>query len=204
MSQSNLSAEEDSQMIRRLQAGDEDVLDEILQRLGPEVEAVLLREARGAFCATDMEDVLAEGLWRLWHYRNRSVGRPCSLRNWFFLLARCAMRDFVKSNSQKARKLERPESDDFYDAVVVGDPSARHEENEVVSECQRDLDEIFNRLDSGDRRIMNKWAQAGEGEAWASDLAAELGIPAGRIRVQRSRLHDRITAELARRGHAFQ
>ena len=204
MPRSNLSAEDELQLIRRLQVDDEDVLEEILRRFGPEVEIVLLREARGPFCAADIEDVLAEGLWRLWRYRKREVGRPCSLRNWFFLLARSAMRDFMKSNSQKARKLEEPEIDNLYDAIVVGDRSDPHEQGGIDQKCQHDLDEILGSLDLNDQRIMIKWAQAGERETWAADLAAEMGIPAGRIRVQRTRLCDRIRAELTRRGHAFQ
>jgi len=62
--------------------------------------------------------------------------------------------------------------------------------------------EVFAGLSEADQRILLYHAQVnGEGH-WAADLADEVGMTAGAIRVRRLRLMERLRAEMKRRGLA--
>jgi hypothetical protein len=56
-------------------------------------------------------------------------------------------------------------------------------------------------LPEDERRIIGAYASADGTEAWAANLANELGISSGLIRVKRLRIEKKIRREMQRRGH---
>ena len=56
---------------QRLKENDEQVLEEILRHIGPQVRAVLLKKYFGILSEPDLEDALSLGLFRLWNSRSR-------------------------------------------------------------------------------------------------------------------------------------
>ena len=60
-----------------------------------------------------------------------------------------------------------------------------------------ELDEILLGLPAVDHRIITAYAHAGGDGPWAADLAGELGLRAGTIRVRCRRIKERIRREMA-------
>ena len=90
----------------RLRAGDDDVLEMILKTHGPPIVALLRQRFSGPLTATDLEDVLAAALFRMWQHRLRFDPERASLRVWFFRIAENVARDVFKHGWHKARQLE--------------------------------------------------------------------------------------------------
>jgi RNA polymerase sigma factor (sigma-70 family) len=185
---------------RRLQSGDEQVLEDVLRSCGPAVRSVLRRKYAGVLSLSDLDDVLAIGLFRLWVARERFDDAKGSLRVWFLRIADNAARDVLRHGWQKARQLETTFERDFLESQVarqdVSDSDSSFEPGpELVA-----VREIVIGLPDMQRRIVLADSYSRDGSASSQHLAAELGIPPGTVRVYRKRALDRIRDELKQRG----
>jgi len=81
---------------QRLRTGDEQVLEDVLRTCGPAVRSVLRRKYAGVLSLSDLDDVLAIGLFRLWVARERFDVAKGSLRVWFLRIADNAARDVLR------------------------------------------------------------------------------------------------------------
>ena len=186
-----------SALADRLQHHDETVLRDILQAFGPSTEA-RLRKQYPFFQHPDFEDILAEALYQLWKDRHKFDAGRGSLQNWFHVLAKSRAEDIRKSKGYKARDLE-------CSADVAGFAVSPEDDEEPpsspLSAEQQDLLDILNDLPDEERRIIAAYANADGTEAWAANLANELGISSGLIRVKRLRIEKKIRREMQKRGH---
>lgn len=182
----------------RLRDDDETVLRDVLLHLGPPVEA-RLRKSYPDFRHQDFEDVLAEALYQLWKDRHKYDPSRSSLLGWFYLLAKSKAEDVRKSKGYKARDLEC--SADVTGLAVL--PAEEDDDTSLppLSAEQQDLLDILRGLPEEERRIIAAYAAAEGPEAWAADLAKELGISSGLIRVKRLRIEKKIRREMQKRGH---
>lgn len=185
-----------SALADRLQRNDETVLRDILQAFGPATEA-RLRKHYPFFQHHDFEDILAEALYQLWKDRHKFDAGRGSLSNWFLVLAKSKAEDIRKSKRFKARDLEC--SADVAGFAVSDD--GEEESATPLSAEQQDLLDILRELPDDERRIIGAYANADGTEAWAANLAIELGISSGLIRVKRLRIEKKIRREMQKRGH---
>jgi RNA polymerase sigma factor (sigma-70 family) len=187
-----------SALADRLQRNDETVLRDILQAFGPSTEA-RLRKSYPFFQHHDFEDILAEALYQLWKDRHKFDAGRGSLHNWFLVLAKSKAEDIRKSKRFKARDLEC--SADVAGFAVSVDDGEEEPANTPLSAEQQDLLDILRDLPDDERRIIGAYANADGTEAWAANLAIELGVSSGLIRVKRLRIEKKIRREMQKRGH---
>lgn len=187
-----------SALADRLQRNDETVLRDILQAFGPATEA-RLRKHYPFFQHHDFEDILAEALYQLWKDRHKFDAGRGSLSNWFVVLAKSKAEDLRKSKRFKARDLEC--SADVAGFAVSMDDGEEEPDTTPLSAEQQDLLDILRELPDDERRIIGAYASADGTEAWAANLAIEMGISSGLIRVKRLRIEKKIRREMQKRGH---
>jgi RNA polymerase sigma factor (sigma-70 family) len=189
-----------SALADRLHDSDETVLRDILQAFGPATEA-RLRKHYPFFGHHDFEDILAEALYQLWKDRHKFDPNRGSLQNWFHLLAKSKAEDIRKSKRYKARDLEC--SADVAGFASYADDGDEEAGATPLSAEQQDLLDILQELPDDERRIIGAYANADGMEAWAANLANELGISSGLIRVKRLRIEKKIRREMLKRGHVL-
>ena len=187
-----------SALADRLQHNDETVLRDILQTFGPCTEG-RLRKHYPSFQHPDLEDILAEALYQLWKDRHKFDAHRGSLQNWFHLLAKSRAEDLRKSKGHKARDLEC--SANVAGFAIMSEDEDEESATSALSPEQQDLLAIVRDLPDEERRIIGAYASADGTEAWAANLASELGISSGLIRVKRLRIEKKIRREMQRRGH---
>ena len=187
-----------SALADRLHCNDETVLRDILQAFGPATEA-RLRKHYPFFQHHDFEDILAEALYQLWKDRHKFDASRGSLHNWFLVLAKSKAEDIRKSKRFKARDLEC--SADVARFAVSSDDGEEEPDTTPLGAEQQDLLDILRDLPDDERRIIGAYADADGTEAWAANLAIQLGISSGLIRVKRLRIEKKIRREMQKRGH---
>lgn len=195
-----MSLTHDMDCIRRLHSGEEQVLEDVLRNCGPAVRSVLRRKYAGVLSLTDLDDVLAIGLFRLWVARERFDSAKGTLRVWFLRIADNAARDVLRHGWQKARQLETTVERGFLESQIAGqgvpDADSLWEPGpELIA-----VREIVVGLPDMQRRIVLADSHSRDGSESSQHLAAELGIPAGTVRVYRKRALDKIRDELKQRG----
>lgn len=190
----------DTDFAGQLKAGNERVLEDLLRAVGPAVRAVLRRKYAGVLSPSDLDDVLAIGLFRLWVARERFDAAKGSLRVWFLRIADNAARDVLRLGWQKARQLESAvDPDRLAEQLDWRDDSEFDRSADTAQEVVA-IREIVAGLPETQRRIVLADSHSRDGSESSQLLAAELGIPTGTIRVYCKRALDRIRDELKQRG----
>ncbi|MDA1013150.1 MAG: RNA polymerase sigma factor [Planctomycetota bacterium] len=188
-----------SDLARRLLAGDESVLRDILLQLAPAVKSVVLQRYCGVLNESDVEDVLAMGIYRLWNHRDRFDPDRGTVRVWFFRIVDNAARDILKHGWHKSRRLEAP-LDPQHLASLADRPTngaAVPTNGDADRQMILRLREILETLPAAQRQIVLADAQSREGKASSRELSDELGIPASTVRVYRKRALERIRSAFA-------
>jgi RNA polymerase sigma-70 factor (ECF subfamily) len=175
------------QIAVRLAAGDQQALQQTLDVLGPSVAGLLRQHFGAALQEADIEDVMSIALYRLWIYRQQYQVKRSSLKTWLFLLARSAALDLLRKSGRERQRLGRENSGSMTEApTIVSRPIQETERLRQV------LQTSLESLGDTDRRIILAYALKQGQEPWATELAEELHIPAGTIRVRRARLFEKI------------
>jgi RNA polymerase sigma-70 factor (ECF subfamily) len=187
------ASEDPLQLAVRLQQGDVAALETILQTLGPKVAAGL-QKRHAALGAEDIEDVLSMSSHRLWQSRAQYDPKKGSLAAWFFIIADNLARDLLRKESQRRRLLHCVEY------LADKEIEDRSREPDAPDPHKQKLDEILNALGPLDRCIIAGFARAGGEGPWAANLAEELGLRAGTIRVRCRRIKAKIRQELLASG----
>lgn len=202
MTRSNHSPDLDA----RLRDGDERVLEAILRIHGPPILALLKQRFVGRLTNTDFEDVLAVALFRVWQSRSRYNPALASLRVWFFRIAENTARDVMKHGWHKARQMERIVERDVLSSLIDMRPSTDPMDSDASSGRSiteripsAELRELLALLPENQRRILLADANSPDGIVSSRDLASELGIPQGTVRVYRRRALESLRQEIERR-----
>ncbi len=174
----------------RLQRGDDAVLAEVLRRYGPHV-AGLLRRTFHWLGTEDINDVLAEAVFKLWMNRTRFDPARGSLKTYFYVIARSAAVDLTKLSWFQASLTQRPLDDQDPPAPAGTD----HDHYSPLRQEVLQLRQILRQWDEIDRVILLASTQEGH---WAKDLARQLGMTAGAVRVRRHRLVAKLREEMDR------
>lgn len=103
MPQHESDALRDERLLALLRNNDSAALDEILARFGVRVEPALKKRFSPALNDTDLEDIMAIGLARLWQARERYDPTKARLGTWLFVMARSAAVDLLRKRAREAR-----------------------------------------------------------------------------------------------------
>jgi RNA polymerase sigma factor (sigma-70 family) len=191
-----LACNEIVQAAVRLQQGDVSALELVLRTLGPRVAAGL-QKRHPALGLEDIEDVLSAASHRLWLARDQYDPSRGSLAAWFFIIADNLARDLIRKETRLP--LQGLEADQV---AGVPDKKPGDEETANPGPIKQMLEDILESLSPVDRCIITGFAQAGGEGPWASNLAGELGLRAGTIRVRCQRIKARIRKQLQAAGLA--
>lgn len=189
------------ELVARLQNGDEDVLNDILQSFGGLVLRKLRRVFFALFNEADLEEILTEALYRVWEKREAYRGERGSLLNWFWHIARNLASDQLKRGWRQVQANQCPFSvEDLHLAVQRG-PSGDEDEPRPLPPAQQDLLEILGDLSAKNRAIILAFAAAHGDGVWTAPLVEEFGMSPGALRTKAHRLLVKIRKEMQKRGY---
>jgi RNA polymerase sigma factor (sigma-70 family) len=177
----------------RLKQGDSAALEEVLRALGPRIGSGL-KKRHSTLSPEDLEDVLAVACHRLWQSRLHYDPKKGSLAGWFFRIADRVAIDLLRKVGRRVECLMESER------LAQQPTPSPVEKMEPAFGWLAELGQILVKLSPRDHRIISEYALAGGAGPWAADLAGELGIPAGSIRVRCHRIKEKIRKEFRSRG----
>jgi RNA polymerase sigma factor (sigma-70 family) len=177
-------------MAARLRNGNEGSLEEILRELGPSLATRLKKQFSSLLTAEDIDDVLAQMLFRLWEHRAdyRAELAPFSL--WCYLIARNIALDEIRNKVRRNASL----------SALWSELRGSHLPSEPVnpSPLLNALGRALSMLAPDERQIL--LASVSGEEAWAAKLAPALGQSANALRQRRFRAMSKVRKELTRLG----
>ena len=185
---------DDHDLARRLVAGDESVLKEIMARYSHWIKARLKKMASG-LTHDDLDDVLHDALWLLWKNAHRYDVTKSSVKTYFFTIARNKAIDLVRHltayNNVKTRYgKERwgvvyASNSSCRDTPWGGGPDQRLETQEDLAALER----VLATLEELDRVIL---LASVDGGRWAIRLSKELGIATNILHYRKLRVLRRV------------
>lgn len=176
----------------RLQKGDEGSLEEILRDMGPSLVARLRNRFSPLLTPEDIDDVLAQTLFRVWQHRTdyRPALSPFSL--WCYLIARNIAIDEVRHKSREKAALSALWNE------LRGSPAGS--EPVDPSPALEALRRVLSEMAPDERETL--LASANDEEAWAARMAPGLGLSANALRQRRFRAMSKLRHEVGRLGFA--
>ena len=171
---------------------DEHALESMLQTWGGRVKGALINRYATAFIAADVDDIMAIAVEKLWRNRQKFDHRKGTLKAWFFRIADNVARDVLRYGWFKARKLELAVEQEMLDCLLEGQAPKmieREDDADVREEpgIRTVLMEVFQLLPETHRKILWADALSSSGVVPAADLARELNLSRGTVRVYRAK-----------------
>ena len=184
----------------KLVCSEESVYEDIVRNYAPAIQAWLLSLPYG-LSPDDAEDIVCEGIMRLWEKRENYKESEGTVRNYLYKIAKNLLLDRPKTSRFKTMQQERHFSDEYLKNIAAPKKKSARKSSEdqdmpiliVLREAIRELPEMH-------RKVLLEDAGATE-ELPAAELGKILGgIPAGTIRQYRKRGKDTLRRKLAERG----
>lgn len=173
-------------------------LEAIIRDHAAAVRDILIPRYRGGLDPSDIDDVVAVAAHRLWKHRAEFT-RLRSPRAWFVRIADNVARDVLRYGWQKARQLEVAAEKAYLESFSPPEPELRPDPDPQLVEKIRSL---VGQLPEIQRKIIWADALSRDGNIAAEDLALELEIPPGTVRVYRKRALDKLRKLLTEHGLA--
>ncbi|MFT5106905.1 MAG: RNA polymerase sigma factor (sigma-70 family) [Verrucomicrobiales bacterium] len=172
-------------------------LETIIREHASAVRDILIPRYRGGLTPSDIDDVVATASHRLWKHRSE-FSKLRSPRAWFVRIADNVARDVLRYGWQKARQLEIAAEKSYLESFPP--PPDTPEAPEIDPYLVEKIRTAVEALPENQRKII--WADAlcSDGNIAAEDLARELGIPPGTVRVYRKRALDKLRKLLTEQG----
>jgi len=179
-------------------ASAEQQLEEIIREHAKAVRDILIPRYRGGLTPSDIDDVVAVAAHRLWKHREEFANLR-SPRAWFVRIADNVARDVLRCGWQKARQLEVAAEKSYLESFSPAQaPRSADPDPERVERIRS----IVEALPEKQRKIVWADALSRGGNISAEDLARELDIPTGTVRVYRKRALDKLRKLFTEQGFA--
>ncbi|MGK0189437.1 MAG: RNA polymerase sigma factor (sigma-70 family) [Verrucomicrobiales bacterium] len=190
--------------VRREAALDECALELMLREYGGMVKGTLMQRYTTAFGAADVDDVMAIAVERVWRNRDKFDPKKGGLKAWFFRIADNVARDVLRVGWYKARKLEVIVAQGALDGMAVKELTPQSADAGESGSQQKEISrqlllEVLGKLPEAQRRILWADALSPSGPVPTVDLARELNLSRGTVRVYRTKALARLRKELAGR-----
>jgi len=180
----------------RLRQADQTVLKDVFHQLRPGVQHSLAAQFQGSLSSADLDDVMSTALFRLWTTRDRFDPKKGSLTTWYYLLAKSAALDLLRKNP---RREVRWDDETEVGASLAYGSSAALSASTPTRPLTGYLASAIADLSAIDREVIVAFANSHD-ENWATNLSAELGIPASTIRSRKSRAIVKLRENFKERG----
>lgn len=200
----------ETRLVDQLKNGQDSALEQVIACLGPWI-LFKLRQKYPILAEEDREDLLVDAVAALWDHRQDYDPSRARLSTFLWTIADNRAKDLLKLGWYRARLLEisldaaeRPDSANGAWLGVSTVQASNLEKQEVTGSRSPRLEflkTLLLNLSAADRRIMLKWAVHREGN-WAQELADELRISAGTIRVKRHRIAQQLIQAMGGAGFA--
>jgi RNA polymerase sigma-70 factor (ECF subfamily) len=177
---------------------DETQMEKMLREHGGAVRCTLAKRYFSVLGSADIDDILAVATHKAWRFRERFDPEKGSLRTWFFRIADNVARDVLRVGWFKARQLEIVAEKSYLEALPA--PDGGELSRRPDSAAAEAIREILAGLPVNQRRIVWADALAGTTKPSSRDLARELGLTVGSVRVYRAKAMRKIREELVRRN----
>jgi len=174
-------------------------LAQLIREHASAVRDILIPRYRGGLTRSDVDDVVAIACHRLWKHRAEFAGLR-SPRAWFVRIADNVARDVLRYGWHKARRLEVAAEKAYLESFAPAELPA--ELPEADPELAAKVRAIVAELPDKQRKIVWADALSPDGNIAAEDLARELGIPPGTVRVYRKRALDKLRELFTKHGLA--
>jgi RNA polymerase sigma factor (sigma-70 family) len=174
----------------KLARGEESALEEVLYELGPGLAARLRGHFANVLSLEDIDDVLAQMLYRIWEHRHTYQADRAPFPVWCYVIGRNIALDMIRAKSKEKEVLSA-----LWSELRA---RARPHEGSSSGSAVAALQQILAEMHPVDRSIL--FESVGGHEAWAAKLAPELGLSPGNVRQRRFRALAKLREEMARRG----
>lgn len=208
MSDETEAADLQDELALRAWDGDESVKAELLMAWFVPLDRWLGGEFP-ALTEADREDVVAEAIKRFWEWRDEFDPAKAKIQTVLFKIARRVACEYRSGRRawQKAALRERSAAPSSLEALLETSDTEEVPKGET-SALTSALADAFAELSELEQDIWRAYADAGDFKLDAAQLGRELGekhkegvpIPAGTIRVYKSRAKDRMMAAMKKRG----
>jgi DNA-directed RNA polymerase specialized sigma24 family protein len=178
----------------RLKRGEEASLEDFLRHLGPILAGQLRKRFGTSLTAEDIEDVLAETLYRVWLHREDYDAARAPFPLWCYLIARNVGLDTLREKARHKAAL----------SALWVELHGRRADREALATGPNAaaLERALSELPAEDRLILI--ASVRNEEDWAARLAAEMPAESwptsNALRQRRFRAMNRLRSEMARLG----
>lgn len=180
----------DAEVRREAALLDERALEAMLKEHGGVVKGTLMQRYSTVFAGADVDDVMAIAVERVWRNRDKFDSAKGGLKAWFFRIADNVARDVLRVGWFKARRLEVAVEQGALDGLAAREsfPAETAEEPAGKDSSLRTLLlELLAELPEAQRRILWADALSSSGPVPTVDLARELKLSRGTVRVYRTK-----------------
>lgn len=185
---------EDSIIISKMEAGDEEGLRMMLRKYAPKLKGWLTMTYGGMLSNEDIDDVLNKAAFKIWKAVSQYNEGRGSFSAWIFRIHQYTALDTARRNGHV--KEGRLFVDPTWPDVPEDDQAIQNQPNQLLMDF---LDALEN-LPERQREILAADLHAGE-SADSHWIAEQLGISVNAVQVARSRGRKAIWQELLQRGH---
>jgi RNA polymerase sigma factor (sigma-70 family) len=179
---------DDTEIIRRLQEGDQSVLATILKDIIPRHWRLLSRKFGEGISNEDFEDIIAVSLAKVWSKRHSFDYSKGDFSGWFYVILRNSTLDFLRRNAPKIEEI----------LTVVPLPDTESSTEEVL---EMTLKHTIANLSERERKVLSPLFESSG--ISIGDLSKELGISEGAIRQLRFRASQKLKRDLESVGYTI-
>ncbi len=180
---------DDTEIIRRLQEGDQSVLATILNDIVPRHWRLLSRKFGEGISNEDFEDIIAVSLAKVWSKRHSFDYSKGDFSGWFYVILRNSTLDFLRRNAPKIEEV----------LTVVPLPDTESSTEEAL---ERTLRQTIANLSERERKVLSPLFESSG--ISIGDLSTELGISEGAVRQLRFRATQKLKRDLESVGYTIQ
>jgi len=179
----------DKKLVERLANGKSCALDELFDRYGGYVAAVVFSATGSAISKEDRDEVVADVFVSLWKHAS-SIDTNKALKPWLAVVSRNAA-------INKTRGCHIPT---IPDETILVDVQASTETMILAAEASEVLREVIGSLEKADREIFHRfyfWCQT------TATISQDLGMNESTVRSRLLRGREKLRTKLIQRGYAL-
>lgn len=175
-------------LAEKLIKGDENALEEIVDRFTPLVSTIVFNLANGSLNTTDMEEIVSDTFISLWY--NREKVQPDKLKGYICCIAKNKAKNKLKAAFR--HQVTNIEEMDFEDGLVVSDEI----ENKVITEV---LNEALDIIGEPDREILIRHYYYYQS---STEISEKMGMKSETVKSRIKRARSKLKAILTERGYS--
>lgn len=177
------------QSAKRIKNGDENALEEIIERFTPIVSTIIFNLSGGQLSTADIEEVTSDTFITLWY--NRDKIQEDKLKGYICCIAKNKAKDKIRTTGR--HKTVNIDEMDFEDGLQVSESI----ENKIVTEALRDS---LEKIGEPDREIIIRHYYYYQS---SSEISEKTGIKSETVKSKIKRAREKLRKLLFERGFSI-